>query len=434
MGRKSLVRSNALLLLFRIGVGLLNVLPMQAIVKTFFPLQIVSDKVATITFTKGEEKHPLALPYLTLAELPEFRISFDLLDSEPQSIHYRLEHCDAHWNLSPYLTSSDYITGFTTGILPQEGEASTLTKVAYRHYELCFSQEVSSLPKISGNYRITFFCAGMEQSPLLIASFAIVEPSVKISPLDFPYRSGSDKQCLEIELADTATDRNYSGEPFLVLVAQNGRRDNVLSPLQPSDVSVGKQRFLREDLCFDGGNEYNAFEYLGREVAAMGVEHVEESEAITELYLYPDYNRAGKPYLSTEEGQMGQYIITNRGMLSNPDISTDYYYVHFTLKSEPLSQGYVPLLIGAAFEALPIAERIMNYNAHLQAYTATLLLKGGYVSYSYAAAPMSLESPFTMQYTEGNHEETSNTYTYFVYQPSHFERYDRLVGVLQQTR
>ena len=73
---------------------------------------------------------------------------------------------------------------------------------------------------------------------------------------------------------------------------------------------------------------------------------------------------------------------------------------------------------------------MMQYNPTIKAYTLRLFLKQGYYSYQllYANGQYSQWESKTAQ-LEGDHSETSNRYTVYVYQHTPADRGDRLLAV-----
>ncbi len=75
----------------------------------------------------------------------------------------------------------------------------------------------------------------------------------------------------------------------------------------------------------------------------------------------------------------------------------------------------------------------MDYDPRRRAYTKRLLLKQGYYAYQLLVRPMRSHEGETGR-LEGNHLETSNVYTVYVYQHSPADRADRLLGMTMVER
>ena len=70
----------------------------------------------------------------------------------------------------------------------------------------------------------------------------------------------------------------------------------------------------------------------------------------------------------------------------------------------------------------------MTYNYKAKSYEKTLLLKQGYYNYQYILKYQS-ESTGDVSFIEGNHWETENDYTIYVYNREPGDMYDKLIGV-----
>ena len=112
----------------------------------------------------------------------------------------------------------------------------------------------------------------------------------------------------------------------------------------------------------------------------------------------------------------------------NPRLEADYVWVNFSLPmAQPLLEGYV-YIVGALTDWRMDSTSRMDYNPTHRAYTKRLLLKQGYYAYQLLVAGgqrvMSATAPL-----EGDHRETPNRYTIFIYQHSPSDRAERLLAV-----
>ena len=84
-------------------------------------------------------------------------------------------------------------------------------------------------------------------------------------------------------------------------------------------------------------------------------------------------------------------------------------------------------VFGALTDWNTIESNQMTYNFETHAYELTLLLKQGYYNYMYAAVKKGGKEA-DVGYFEGNHYETENDYSIFVYYSDLTSRYQKLVG------
>jgi hypothetical protein len=134
----------------------------------------------------------------------------------------------------------------------------------------------------------------------------------------------------------------------------------------------------------------------------------------------------------------GNYMISNSESLES-DYQNDYAKVVFTY----MPSGKLPFvgqnlyLQGALTNNLLDQKALMIFNAKLGLYQKTLLLKQGYYSYNYVLREASAAKENTTDAivamddyteTEGNHWETENNYTLFLYYRAPGARNDQIIG------
>ena len=69
----------------------------------------------------------------------------------------------------------------------------------------------------------------------------------------------------------------------------------------------------------------------------------------------------------------------------------------------------------------------MRWDSRYNMYRGTLFIKQGYYDYLYAVVPNG-ETRGSVSFIEGDHWETNNQYTVYVYYRTRVPEYDRLVG------
>ena len=94
---------------------------------------------------------------------------------------------------------------------------------------------------------------------------------------------------------------------------------------------------------------------------------------------------------------------------------------------EPVTDGNL-YIFGALTDWHYQKEAIMKYDSKYSAYTGTLYLKQGYYNYEYVL----LKNNATVgdeTFIEGNHYETENDYSIYVYNQEQGTNYDKLIAV-----
>ena len=147
------------------------------------------------------------------------------------------------------------------------------------------------------------------------------------------------------------------------------------------------------------------------------------------MLLRPEEDRSRKHFLSEK--------VLNGGMKANiwdrqnPRLEADYVWVNFSLPmAQPMLEGSI-YVVGALTDWRLDSTSRMDYNPNFRAYTKRLLLKQGYYSYQLLTDSKRRSATALL---EGDHQETPNLYTIFVYHRSPSDRADRLLGVQRLKR
>lgn len=395
----------------------------------FFPTRLLHNSVAGLNVSVAGSSSWRPFPYYIPSMGESLVIEFDILGGELLPMHYTLKHQSARWEESE-LASSEYIRGFTSGEI-NDSQLSEATKVAYRHYTLRLDASAPSQPILSGNYLLQIYPAhGSAETPYLEVAFALLEPLAELhSEVAFVTSKDSYATTQQVDLS-LKTDQLRVTNPtqeLILAVGQNSRHDNAVFLSIPSHISNHHYQYrYAQGALFAAGNEYYAYEILNDQLTGMGIECITTEGDNTQLHLYPQSNRAHLSYLSNQDAD-GRYVIRSVGVGGDSNINTDYYEVYFCYYSPPLPSDQEVYLFGEAFDSLPLEERRLSFNPQLGAYEGRLLLKGGYVSFTYLSSAD--RQHFSTTYTEGNFYTTSNSYSSFVYYRPQGERYDRLVAV-----
>jgi len=381
---------------------------------------IINPRIATLQVVAGDNW--LTMPVTTLHG-DAMHISFDDMTHDYHRYTYKIEHCDAEWNVSDGLFTSDYLSGFNGELTIDDYDQSLNTNHLYTHYRLTIPNENCRLT-MSGNYKLTVFDEDNDNEPMLTACFMVVDPQMKVA---LGYSSNTD---IDINKSHQQVSVNldygniYVTDPqrqVKTIVLQNGRWDNAVRNAKPDYVSAdGLQWRHCQSLIFPAGNIYRKFEMLGLNHTTMGLDRIDWDGEEFHAYVMED---APRPSYVHDEAPQGSFFIRNSDN-SEIDYTSDYAQVHFTLKA-PRQVGEVYLNGDWTYDSFLPPYR-MTYDAASQSYQGCVLLKQGYYSYQYLVR----KDDGTMMpvSTEGNFFQTANKYQVLVYYRGTGDRTDRLVG------
>lgn len=399
--------------------------------------------VKTVSLTRGGVELEAPVLGMTLDEFDfstevtweRMLLQFDLLADEAESLRYSISHCDADWrrdDLEPY----EFMRGFESGEI-ENYEFSFGTLRPYVHYHQMIPAKGAAFIH-SGNYIVSV--TDEEGDTLLTRRFWVSESGARIeAAITKPYDGADLKRRQEVDVVlnevqwvsdPPVTPVRLRPEYERVLVQQNGRLDNQRW-LEFSGYD-GKGLAYRYRPCnvFPGGNTFRFFDCSNLHSQMYNIVRVEEYGGETFVMIRPEEDRSKKHFLSekTLNGGMKVNIQTRQ----KPAIEADYVWVNITL---PMAQPWLDksvYVVGQMTDWKLDSTSRMDYMPEYKAYVKRLLLKQGYYSYlllvkSYALGVMSDRSE--TETLEGDHWETPNTYTVFLYHREPSDRADRLVAV-----
>ncbi len=384
-----------------------------------FPIDVRDGRVASLQVTiDTSDGSYRPLPYYIPSKGESLSIDFDLLDAVPLNLRYRIEHYNAYWEKSN-LFPAEYLRGMSEGIFP-DSKPSAATQRNYRHYRLTLDGESDPTPIISGNYEIEIFEEN-SSIPLLKLGFAVCDPIYSIKANCSPITEEGAYQKNQ-EISAYIGGSLKTGDKMLLLVAQNGRRDNIVILSNATQSTLNSITFEHgQAALFEAGNEFFSFEILGEHETNMGVMNFfAGKEPMVELF--PTKNNSNSSYEILDDAN-GRVVYRAPYGSSRSDDNADYYWVRFRYFSDPIDSDVI--LIGEAFEWMPIAEKTLNYNEEEGCYEKTILLKAGYVSYAYATKEA---SNLSLLKTMGCHYQTKNQYSILCYCRSTGDREYKLVA------
>ena len=397
--------------------------------------QVVTDsnwveQVKTVTlYRNGVE---LEAPILLLGSDERLLLRFDVLGAETDNYRYRIQHCDGQWHVDD-LEPNEYISGFEEGPIENYNSSFT-TLIDYVNYFQYVPAQYSRF-LISGNYVLSVFPQDYPDSVLFTRRFCVVEGSVKVDvSVTTPYDNRSIFHQREVDVT-VENNRDYTGELlpptlnpayFTVVVQQNGRQDNRRS-LEFGGYDRGALCYRnRESNLFWGGNSFRFFDISNIRTKMYNVYHIEDYGGEWFVLLKPLEDRSKAHYVAEQTLNGGMKV--NVWDRTNKQTEADYVQVNFTLPMEyPFLNGNV-YVVGDLTQWQLDEKSRMEYQPERKAYTLRLQLKQGYYAYQLLFVPKG-ESEGLTATLEGDHYETPNTYTAFVYYRTPGERYDRLVAV-----
>lgn len=397
--------------------------------------QMVADsnwtpEVKTVTLYKNGVE--LEAPVLLLDGSDRLLLRFDVLGAETENFRYRIQHCDASWqvdDMQPY----EFVNGFEEGSIDNYNPSFTTLTDYVNYYQYIPSQYSQLL--ISGNYVVSVFPQDSPDSILLTRRFCVVEGSLKAGvQLAVPYDNGDIFRRREVDVAVEA-NRDYRGmqiPPSLnpaylhVVVQQNGRIDTRRElPFSGYEGAALCYRNHQENI-FAAGNRFRYFDISNIRTAMYNVNRIEEYGGEWMAMLNPLEDRSNKPFVTEQTLNGGMKV--NVWDRTNKETEADYVYVNFLLPMKyPFLNGSVHVVGDLTQWQLDEQSR-MEYDMDKKAYTLRLQLKQGYYAYQLLFKPVGGQQGLTAT-LEGDHYETPNNYTVYVYYRAPNDRYDRLVAL-----
>lgn len=353
-------------------------------------------------------------------------VSFDELSHDYHRYIYRLEHCEADWTSSEELFDTDWLEGFNDNVI-EDFEHSINTTVAYTHYQLTIPNDKCRL-KMSGNYRLHVIDEDQGEE-ILTVEFMITEQAMNLSMAISTNTDIDTNLChqqVSFGLKYGSLSVTDPQEQLQTVVMQNSREDNWRWNVRPSAVSQnGLEWNHRKELIFDGGNEYRKFEVLDPSHPTMGIDRISWDGEYFQAFPFVCEPRPNYLY---DEDANGSFYIRNSDNREN-DITSDYVWVNYKLKSPYMREGSV--VIDGRWTTEAPETYVMEYDEANKFYTTSILQKLGYYSYQYLwVTDNNMTHPLP---SEGNFYQTENRYQVLVYYKGIGERTWRLAAFGQKT-
>ena len=372
---------------------------------------------------------PLAIPVIVLKESTPLQISFDDFKADYQDYYYSIELMNADWTPTS-INSFDYTQGFNQ-IKINNFSVSTMAYQHYFHYQFIFPN-ANCKPTKSGNYILKVFKNGNVNELVFTKRFYVVDDQLGIvASVSEPFDGAISKTHQKISVqVDVKEIPSLQSDQLKVVVVQNYRYNDAIKLATPNFIRGNILDYNNEDqLIFPSGKESRWLDLQSMQLVSDRISKFQKIGDQNYVYLKPDISRAEVAYYIFRDLN-GNYLITNSDGLQSEN-QNDYARVVFTY----LPKDHIPFLGQKLYLAGALTNNELNKNsemifdAKLGVYQKSLVLKQGYYSYNYILRdsndPNSLDD-FTE--TEGNHWETENNYSIFVYYRQPGAQHDSLMG------
>lgn len=371
----------------------------------------------------------LAIPVISLSQMNPLEISFDDLKAKYQNYFYSVELMNADWR-SANLSVFDYLQGFNQNRITQYS-ISSIAIQPYYHYKFTFPN-TNCRPTKSGNYIIKVYKDSNPQKVVFTSRFFVVDDQVSIlSSIQEPFDGNISKTHQKVQLSvETKKLSFFQPDQIQVQVIQNYRYNDALRVNAPNFVRGSLLEYNSErDLIFPSGKELRWLDLQSFRLKSDRIVNFEATANGTIVNVKPDFSRATTPYFIFKDVN-GQFLISNSESIDS-DNQNDYATVVFTY----VPPNRLPLVGETLYLSGSLTNNVldetaeMKFNAVTRAYQKSLLLKQGYYSYSYILRDKTAPDPmFDFNETEGDHWETENAYSIFIYYRPPGARHDHLIG------
>lgn len=376
-----------------------------------------------------ETSYELAAPIIELGTEQQLKLSFDDLNGEFENYNYTFIHCDAYWNPSDLMQNEYLSVFFEDNISNYTYSVNTLQK--YTHYQVNFPNANMKITK-SGNYILFVYENGDKNKPVLTKRFMVYQSFITISGT-VQQAAKADDYMSKQEVDFSIIHPNYKIiNPFQdlkVVITQNNRWDNAINNLKPLFVNPNELNYNYDDgsNCFDSGNEFRNFDNKSFKFLTPFVSHhFKDSSNQNNTLVLPELVKTFKRYVQVDDVN-GEFFIRNTEMDRNEN-EADYAWVHFFLPyKEPLGEGNF-YVAGKFCDWNNSDQNKLKYNYSKKGYELKMYLKQGYYNY-FLVYQKDEKTPMDETLLEGNHWETENDYSIFVYHRSMGTYYDQLIGI-----
>ncbi len=369
-----------------------------------------------------------SVPVIDLGTDATLTLSFDDLSVGSGTYYYTFILCNSDWSPADLLPM-EYMDGMNEEYF-NSNYASYNTTIRYTHYTVNLPSDNIRLTK-AGNYILKVYPEGEPDNPIITKRMYVVDNRVAVeakysigkSP---QYRDTKQEIDVKVNLQSYPMPNIY--EDFTLVVQQNGRKDNTIYRHQPKIMTNEYLYFnLNNDILFDGGNEFRMFDIRSLKTQSARINLINYDSAGYQIDLLTDYSRANRNYLNYEDLNGNYALISWDDPQLSEVIESDYAFVNFSFKLDSVLKEGGIYLLGAMTDWRFDSNSRLAYDRFTHTYTTSLLLKQGVYNYQYVYLPNGAKQANIAAF-EGNHSETGNNYTIFVYYRDQGQFWDKLIG------
>ncbi len=349
-------------------------------------------------------------------------LSFDDLEADQKEYSYKIEHMTFDWKPSS-IFSNEFIEGFQENIISTyENSFNTLQN--YTNYRVQIPNRNTRITK-SGNYILSVLTDA--NKVVFKRKFTLYENKSTIGVTVLRSRNtviSNQKQTVHFTINYNSNEIKNPSQELKVVVLQNDNWNTAIFNLTPQFYKRNQLVYKYYDKAnFWSGNEYLNFDNKQIRNSTIQIAKVEKKD-IYNSYLYLQEKRNKKSYTYFPDIN-GQFVIrTTEG--TNPYTEADYARIHFTLKSEKITNKEV--YIYGAFNNFSLSSaNKMTYNTTDRTYETSIVLKQGFYNYTFATKRK--DKPINLHQINGSFFQTENQYKVLVYQKAFGDNYYKAIGV-----
>lgn len=349
-------------------------------------------------------------------------LSFDDLEADQKEYSYKIEHMTFDWKPSS-IFSNEFIEGFQENIISTyENSFNTLQN--YTNYRVQIPNRNTRITK-SGNYILSVLTDA--NKVVFKRRFTLYENKSTIGVTVLRSRNtviSNQKQTVHFTINYNSNEIKNPSQELKVVVLQNDNWNTAIFNLTPQFYKRNQLVYKYYDKAnFWSGNEYLNFDNKQIRNSTVQIAKVEKKD-IYNSYLYLQEKRNKKSYTYFPDIN-GQFVIrTTEG--TNPYTEADYARIHFTLKSEKITNKEV--YIYGAFNNFSLSSaNKMTYNTTDRTYEVSIVLKQGFYNYTFATKRK--DKPINLHQINGSFFQTENQYKVLVYQKAFGDNYYKAIGV-----
>ena len=390
--------------------------------------EYTSNKIRTVILHKIENK--LLDPIIQLNSNDKIQLSFDELGADMNNYTYSFIHCDYEWKKSDLLPS-EYIEGFMENYI-DNFSFSFNTNIDYVNYKCQFPNESINF-LISGNY-ILIVKNEADGEIVIKRKFVVYEKIAQVKAIvkraTFVNNIDS-KQEIDFEIFYSNLNVLNPIDEIKVVVQKNDNWNNTKSNIKPSFIGKDYLEYDYDDeINFDGGNEFRDFDISSLRFFSKNIDtiYTKKNNYNNSHTFFVKLKKEKKKTNNTyvEKYDLNGKLLIQKDNSNFSESESEYVLVKFSLEKTGLDLNQQIFLFGALSNWSIDSDFLLNYNTKSKNFEKEVLLKQGYYNYQYVTIN---EDGELSEIIEGNHYETNNEYTIYVYHKSPWERYDRIIAV-----